>query len=78
MALAPHYSVAEIELELANRIIAQREAAQREKKLRQDDLDLDGIVDRLNEAAVGAHLLGEFAQEVKILMHIAKLLKYTE
>ena len=49
------------------------EAAQ---KLKDDELDRDGLRERLNEAAVAAHLSGDFKGEAVILMQLAKFLGY--
>ena len=53
-------------------------AQARQAQLEAAELDEDGILERLNEAAIGAHLLGEFAQEATILMQIAVFLEYVK
>ncbi len=57
------------EAELARRILHRR-------YLKDNKLDRDGILVRLNAAANIANMLGDCEKEVRILMQIAKLQGY--
>lgn len=63
------------------RMLAEQKAAETrrvEQKLKDNELDRDGLMERLNESAIAAHLVGDFKGEAAILMQIAKYLGYLD